>query len=583
MAEAADTIEAALDIRCSANDELILDDFRRLTGPGLLWSHVGANLDISCPSEHLDLVIAVWHQQARRVLDAIGWQQEAIIDRRFDGGANLAVSSPMDQLYTAMFACQTAWHFTAAQLLNVGPNSFEMMIEDLKKVSQREANPALIALIRAANSHGIDVLCDDDELSLGHGIGSQTWSVFDLPQPNNVDWASLHDVPVALITGTNGKTTSTRLCCAIGTAAGLTAGITSTEFVRVGDDILDYGDYSGPGGARMLLRDKRLEVAFLEVARGGILRRGLPLRQACAALVTNVAADHLGQYGVNTVAELAVAKFAVHRTLISGGILVLNADDDYLVDEASRTQAKLCWFSLDPAHSLITDAKNKGLTCAWLEQDDLVYFDGKRKCSIVKVQDIPITMGGGADYNIRNSLGALCLAKAMGIDDHSIAAGLCGFNNDAKDNPGRCNEFCVHGARVFVDFAHNPHSISAVTHAMASIPAKRRLVMISHAGDRSNADILDATKSALSLKPDVLVAAELPQYLRGRQLGDTTQLTHQQAKQQGMLAHQLMLADSPATGAQKILDQLQPGDLALLLVLSEREQVFDLIACAEKE
>lgn len=583
MVESADTIETALDIRCSASEDLILDDSRRLTGPGLLWSHVGANLDVLCPSEHLDQVIPVWRQQARRVLDAIGWKQEKIIDRRFDTGANLAVSSPMDQLYTAMFACQTAWHFTAAQLLHAVPNNFDIMIDDLIKVSQREANPALMALISAANSHGIDVLCDDDELSLGHGIGSQTWSVFDLPQPEDVNWTNLHDVPVALITGTNGKTTSTRLCSAIGTAADLTAGITSTEFVRVGDDILDYGDYSGPGGARMLLRDKRLEVAFLEVARGGILRRGLPLRQARAALVTNVAADHLGQYGVNTVEELAVAKFAVHRTLASGGILVLNADDDYVVDEARRTQANLCWFSLDPAHGLITDAKNKGLTCAWLEEDHLVYFDGNRACSIVKVQDIPITMGGAADYNIRNALGALCLAKAMGIDDDAIATGLCGFNNDAKDNPGRCNEFSVNGARVFVDFAHNPHSISAVTNAMASIPAKRRFVMISHAGDRSNRDILDATQSALTLKPDVLMAAELPQYLRGRELGDTTQLTHQQAKQQGMLAHQLMLADGPAAGAQKILDQLQPGDLALLLVLSEREQVFDLITTAKND
>jgi len=583
MVESADTIETALDIRCSASEDLILDDSRRLTGPGLLWSHVGANLDVLCPSEHLDQVIPVWRQQARRVLDAIGWKQEKIIDRRFETGANLAVSSPMDQLYTAMFACQTAWHFTAAQLLHAVPNNFDIMIDDLIKVSQREANPALMALISAANSHGIDVLCDDDELSLGHGIGSQTWSVFDLPQPEDVNWTNLHDVPVALITGTNGKTTSTRLCSAIGTAADLTAGITSTEFVRVGDDILDYGDYSGPGGARMLLRDKRLEVAFLEVARGGILRRGLPLRQARAALVTNVAADHLGQYGVNTVEELAVAKFAVHRTLASGGILVLNADDDYVVDEARRTQANLCWFSLDPAHGLITDAKNKGLTCAWLEEDHLVYFDGNRACSIVKVQDIPITMGGAADYNIRNALGVLCLAKAMGIDDDAIATGLCGFNNDAKDNPGRCNEFSVNGARVFVDFAHNPHSISAVTNAMASIPAKRRFVMISHAGDRSNRNILDATQSALTLKPDVLMAAELPQYLRGRELGDTTQLTHQQAKQQGMLAHQLMLADGPAAGAQKILDQLQPGDLALLLVLSEREQVFDLITTAKND
>jgi len=580
MVESAYTIETALDIRCSTSEELILEDFRRLTGPGLLWSYVGANLDILCPSDHLDQVIPVWNQQARRVLDAIGWQDEKIIDRRFDGGANLAVSSPMDQLYTAMFACQTAWHFTAAQLLNAVPNNFDIMIDDLKQVMLREANPALIGLINAANSHGIDVLCDDDELSLGHGIGSQTWSVFKLPQPEEVSWANLHDVPVALITGTNGKTTSTRLCSAIGTAAGLTAGITSTEFVRVGEDILDYGDYSGPGGARMLLRDKRLEVAFLEVARGGILRRGLPLRRARAALVTNVAADHLGQYGVNTVEELAVAKFAVHRTLAADGILVLNADDIYVVNEASRTPATLCWFSLDAGHRLIAEAKKNGLTCAWQEGDNLVHFDGKRARTVVKVKDIPLTMGGAADYNIRNALGALCLAKAMGIDDNAIATGLCSFNNDAKDNPGRCNEFSINGARVFVDFAHNPHSISAVTNAMASIPAKRRFLMMSHAGDRSDQDILEATKCALALNPDILMAAELPQHLRGRELGDTIRLTHQQAQQQGILAHQLLVAAGPAAGAKVILQQLQQGDLALLLVLSERQEVFDLLAAA---
>jgi cyanophycin synthetase len=580
MVETADTIETALDIHCSSSNELRLDDFRRLTGPGLLWDHVGANLDILCPNQELNKVIELWHQHARRVLNALGWQDEHIIHRRFDGGANLAVSAPMDQLYTAMFACQTAWHFTAAQQLNTVPNDFELMIDELKQVAQREANPALICLIKAAKHHGIDVLCDDEELSLGHGSGSETFSVFDLPHPNEVNWGKLHDVPVALITGTNGKTTTTRLCSAIATAAGLIAGITSTEFVRVGDEILDYGDYSGPGGARMVLRDKRLEVAFLEVARGGILRRGLPLRRARAALVTNVAADHLGQYGINSVEQLAVAKFAVHRTLAAGGILVLNADDTYVVDEASRIQTSVCWFSLDPEHRLIMAAKTQGLTCAWQAGDHLVYFDGKQARTMVKVQDIPLTMKGAADYNIRNALGALCLAKAMGIEDHAIVMGLCGFNSDAKDNPGRCNEFEVNGARVFVDFAHNAHSISAVTKAIASIPAKRRFLMLSHAGDRSDEDILEATKSALSLHPDVLVAAELVQYLRGRTLGETLQLTQQQAKKQGMLAHQLALAESPAAGAQKILDQLQPGDIALLLVLSEREEVFNIIDTA---
>ena len=185
------------------------------------------------------------------------------------------------------------------------------------------------------------MLCDDDEMSIGHGAGSSTWPVADLPDPSAIDWAAHHNVPIAMITGTNGKTTTTRLCAAIARAAGKISGLTSTDFVGVGDDILDRGDYSGPGGARLLLRDKRLDVGFLEVARGGILRRGLPTRQAQVAVVTNVAADHLGQYGVNTVEELARAKFAVHRSLARDGVLVLNADDSYVVAEAAQTTANI--------------------------------------------------------------------------------------------------------------------------------------------------------------------------------------------------------------------------------------------------
>tara|TARA_B110001469_G_C9592273_1_gene293917 strand:+ start:80 stop:685 length:606 start_codon:yes stop_codon:yes gene_type:complete len=186
--------------------------------------------------------------------------------------------------------------------------------------------------------------------------------------------------------------------------------------------------------------------------------------------------------------------------------------------------------SEERAHPLITQAKTKGHTCAWQECDHLVYFDGTKAYPVVNVKDIPISMGGAADYNIRNALGALCLAKVMNIDNKAIALGLCNFKNDAKDNPGRCNEFAIKGARVFVDFAHNPHSISVVTDAMAGVPAKRRFIMISHAGDRSDQDILDATQIALALNPDFLMAAELPQYLRGRELSETLRLTHQQAK-----------------------------------------------------
>jgi len=577
MVEAAEIIEDALTIPIPSADNLVLDDYRRLTGPGLLWGRSGAVLDIFFTGIGTDQVISLWQKQARRVLDTIGWENEHIIERRFEGGVNLAISAPMDQLYSAIFAAQTAWHFCAAELLAEQAGDFGAMTNDLLAVMEREANPALIALIEAAEKHGVDVLSDDDDLSLGHGVGSQTWPVTDLPGPDDVNWDKLHDVPVALVTGTNGKTTTTRLSSAIGKAAGLVSGLTSTEFVRVGDEILDHGDYSGPGGGRMLLRDQRLEIAYLEVARGGILRRGLPLRQARAALVTNVAADHLGQFGVNTVEELAVAKFAVHRTLMADGVLVLNADDDYVVAEAARTPVTIWWFSLSKGNPQIAKAQTEGSPCAWLEEGALIFFDGNAETSIINAADIPLTLGGAARYNISNALGALCLSRALGLDNAAVSSGLSAFQNNPKDNPGRCNEFAVGGARVFVDFAHNPHSISAVTAAMRAVPAKRRFVLLGHAGDRSDQDIRDVTASALALGPDYVVAAENPGYLRGRELGEISSLIHDECRVRGVPDEQLMSADTPSEGVAKVLDRLEPGDLALLLVLSERDQIFEML------
>lgn len=577
MLEMFEEFEAFLNKSLADSEVLILEDARRLTGPGLLWSHPGAVLDVIFTGFEADQISSVWQHHARRVLDAIGWQHERLTTRSFDGGMNLAISAPMDLLYSAVLAAQTAWLFSAAELLGLADQSFNKLIQRLKIIIQTEENPALLALMAMANQHHVDALCDDDVLSLGHGKGSVSWPVGKLPAPGEIVWNALHDIPVGLITGTNGKTTTTRLCFAIARAAGLTAGLTSTDFVRVDDDILDRGDYSGPGGARMLLRDPRLEIAYLEVARGGILRRGLPLRRARAALVTNVAADHLGQFGVNTVPELAVAKFSVHRTLGDGGVLILNADDKYIVAEAHRTPATVWWFSLDPASAQIRASLEAGTPCAWVENRSLVFFDGLNKESLISIDEIPIAMSGAAQYNVLNALGALCMSRSMGLANAAIQAGLSGFQNDPSDNPGRCNEFLVKGAHVFVDFAHNPHSIDAVVQAISAIPAKRRFLLLSHAGDRSNQDIRDVTASALSLRPDYLIAAELRDYLRGRELGDIPRRIKNEGLSRGLSAGQIIQADSPSSGAAYILDQLQAGDTALLLVLSEREKIFSML------
>ncbi|MGL4489877.1 MAG: Mur ligase family protein [Rhizobiaceae bacterium] len=570
-------IENALRIDIASAANLPVPESRRLTGPGMLSDQPGAVLDVFYQDFSNTRIGVLWQKHARAVLDAIGWRDEDIYVRHFTGGSNLAISAPMDLLYSAVFAVETAWSFCAAELLEKPAGDFAAMTNALKGVMAREANPQLIDLINAAEAAHIDVLCDDDEISIGHGIGSKTFAADQLPDSDAVNWGELHDIPVALITGTNGKTTTTRLCAAIARAAGKVSGLTSTDQVRVGDDILERGDFSGPGGARLLLRDKRLEIAFLEVARGGILRRGLAVRHAKVAAVLNVAADHLGDYGVNTIEELAEAKFAVHRALLAEGVLILNADDALVVAQAARTEGRFCWFSLNQHAEQIRTARAAGHCCAWVESGTIIYFDGIRQTRVIAVDKIPITLQGQARYNISNAVAAVCITRALSIDFDVIRTGLANFQNDTTDNPGRLNEFKVKGARVFVDFAHNPHSIEAVTSALKSVESTRRFVMISNAGDRSDEAIRDLTSGALSLKPQYVVAAELPDYLRGREPGEVSQLIKSESIALGVPQDHILLASSPLAGARTIVDLLMPGDLVLLLVHSERDAIFKML------
>jgi UDP-N-acetylmuramyl tripeptide synthase len=577
-----ETIENYLDISQPQSAELILDDSRRITGPGMIWDKRGALLDILVTGFDMTAVINAWKPEISRVLESLGWHDSQIASRLFENGVTLVISAPADLLYSAVFVIETSWHLTANKLLRQQADAYDKLIADLKEVIALEANPALIQLQRAAEVRRIDILSDDDFVSLGHGNGSEIWGINEIPDPDDIDWSKLHNLPVALITGTNGKSTSVRLASAIGEAAGLISGSTSTDFVKLGRDILDYGDYSGPGGARMLLRDKRLEIAFLEVARGGILRRGLPLFQARAALVTNIAADHLGQYGVNTVEALAKAKFAVARAVSQDGVLVLNADDPLVVENGLKFDRQTCWFSLSKDHELIVSAQSSGQPCCWLEDNGIRYFDGIKISLQMAVSDIPVTMDGAARFNIQNAMGAIGLAKAMGIGNAAIIAGLSGFTASPDDNPGRCNQFTVKGARIFVDFAHNPHAIAAMSQLLENLPAKRKYILISHAGDRSDQDIADLTEGALGFNPDVVVIAELEEYLRGREVGEVPALIERQCLASGILASGIRHAASPADGAKQILDDIEEGDVALLLALAERDQIFQLIHSAQK-
>ena len=562
-------------------------DSRRLTGPNLLWDLEGAVLDVALDDQEAAPVTEAWIRQAGLILEAMGWGAEELCVRLFPGGANLGISAPIDRLYTATEVNEWAWEAAAAAVYPEGgrePSAADIAeaAARLRRAAEREANPALLELRDAACRRSISLLWDADHVTLGLGSGSLTWRVDDLPTPREVPWNELSDIPVVLVTGTNGKTTTVRLLAAMVGAAGAVPGTTSTDRVEVGGKVLDEGDCSGPGGARTLLRDRRVEVAILETARGGILRRGLAVARADAAAVTNVAADHLGELGVYDLASLAETKLVAARAVKAQGRVVLNADDPELVSRTNRFGARAVWFSVEPDRPGFDDLLVAGDAGCTLEDGELVRYGEERRQVIAHVDEVPIAFGGAARHNVANALAAMGLAGALGLSVDAMSEGLRSFRGSPEDNPGRGNLLEIGGARVLVDYAHNPHGLDALLQFAWKLQAGRRLLVLGQAGDRDEGSLRELAQAAWTFRPDLVVIKDLPEMLRGRKPGEVPAILEAELLRLGAPAPALVHAADDLDSVRKALSWARPGDLLVLLIHTRRAEVLELLRAAAR-
>jgi cyanophycin synthetase len=220
---------------------LELEEARRLTGPNLMWDHPGAILDVFIEGIDKHNVVNVWQRWVETLLTEFGWQQQTTY-RLHSEGANLAISAPMDALYCACDLAELAWHCGVAEIKNETTPHWQERLNELHDELAEELNPALITFMHEAHKHEVSCITDDDDVSLGMGKSSDTWPVRELPELKDIQWQHYQNIPIAFITGTNGKSTSVRLASHIAKAAGFVAGVTSTDFIRVGDNIIDTGD-----------------------------------------------------------------------------------------------------------------------------------------------------------------------------------------------------------------------------------------------------------------------------------------------------------------------------------------------------
>jgi UDP-N-acetylmuramyl tripeptide synthase len=554
-----------------------LSDVRRLTGANLLMDRPGAAGELELPTEKVGLVVGIWRHQMGQLLDAVAWPSQITAARIHGAGASVAISAPIDALYIACDMVEWAWAATLA-LVNEGrPPDLQSAAAEFGQRIAADANPQLRELAEASRARGVTLLEDADALSLGLGTGVKSWPVTALPNSDALNWDDIHDVPVALVTGTNGKSTTVRLTAAIGTEAGKTVGLSSSDWVRVGDEIIDEGDYSGPAGASLAVRDPRVEVAVLEVARGGLMRRGLAIPQAAACLITNVAADHLGDYGITDLSGLADAKFLLAKAVKPDGRLVLNADDPLLVHRSAGFPGRITWYGLSFDKPSLAGWLGAGEEAAFVADDHLVLARDGKAHPILPVEDFAPGLKGAARYNISNALAAIALASAMGFPVEAMTTALARFRNTPDENPGRGNMLQVGGVSILVDFAHNPHGLKAIVEAVEGVPANRRLFLLGQAGDRRDQDIRDLARIVWQARPDRIIVKELPTKLRGRMLGEVPALIEDELRALAVPEGVSARADAEIAAVRQALEWAEVGDFLVLLLHADRQEALQLL------
>ncbi|MFK7829515.1 MAG: Mur ligase family protein [Congregibacter sp.] len=550
-------------------------DSRRLTGANLFLPRAGAVLDIALDESERELLVAAWTRHARRLHQELEWDEESLATRAFKGGVSLAMTAPVDGLYTATEANEVAWEAARDWMEGGQRHLLLRAARQLRDEFRDEERPRLQRLLAAAKARNKPVLLDEDYLTLGTGARSQTWDLYELPDPDDVNWRRLKAVPSVLITGTNGKTTTVRLLASIVRAYGKVVGVSSTDWLAMGDELLDRSDYAGPSGARAVLRDQRCELAILETARGGMLRRGLALERADVALITNVSADHLGEFGIETIDDLADVKWMVTRALDARGTLVLNAEDPLLMARAKSSPAPLCLFSLSAKAPELVAHIEAGGTGFSLRRGQLQRFKAGKQESFLAVKKMPLSFGGVARHNIANALAAAAVADALGIDLALIAQGLLALSND--DNPGRGNIYQLAGVSILVDFAHNPAGLKALMPVAENLPAKRRLLVIGQAGDRTDDDIREFAEAASTMRFDRVLLKRMDGHSRGRAVGEVSDLLRDSFLAQGYPGKSIAQVKTELDATRAALRWAKPGDLIVLLSHEQREKTRDFL------
>lgn len=381
-------------------------------------------------------------------------------------------------------------------------------------------------------------------------------------------------IPILSVTGTNGKTTTTRMLAKMMKNSGKVVGMTTTGGVYVDDELIVKGDTTGPKSAQAVLMDNRVEAAVLETARGGIVNRGLGYDLADVGIITNIGDDHLGLDGINTLEEMADVKGLVVEAVKKDGWAVLNANDPYTPQIAANVKCNIIYFSIDNKNELLRSHIDGGGRGVYLRDDSLWLFDGYEEHQLIQIQQIPATFGGVLKHNIENSMAAVAGAFSIDISKEVIIQSLLEFTTDVENNPGRFNVFNLNKFSVIIDYGHNIDGYSQVLEALKKIKTGRLVGVIGVPGDRTDINILKIGEISGKCFDQVYIKEDKD--LRGRAPEEVAKILKKGCLMAGLTEDKTMIELCEVAALEKAITTARQGDI-IIVFYEELEPLVKLV------
>ena len=386
-------------------------------------------------------------------------------------------------------------------------------------------------------------------------------------------------IPIVAVTGTNGKTTTVRLIAHLLKYSGKQVGTSCTDGVIIQNNMIMAGDYSGPEGTRTILMEPTVDHAVLEVARGGILRRGLGFDECDVGVLLNVSEEHLGQDDIDTVEEMADLKGVVLEVIKPSGYGVLNAEDPLVMGLKDRINGTAILFSMDPTHpEALAHLENGGMLVT-VSEETIILRQGSLDTEVARLVDLPITLEGIARFNVANALAATAAAYALGIEIHHIAAGLVGFNPTIGQLPGRMNIIDVGSFKVMIDYGHNVSALEALASTVEHLAQASKIGVCHGTGNRLDEDIREFGRTIARIYDRIIISDADP---KDREPGMAPQLVMEGVLDTGFPEEELTVLMDEREAVELGLNLVGTGDLLVIQACDVQQVISDVMAFKER-